>query len=272
MLTGSLIVSRISSQPATWVAMIILLSIHLGTNYLAVRAVSMRTLNRQRANIVLSNYLAEHEHDKAGQPDSEKFASNSLNERLAGRNPKFVRHCLLTPEQVSLKERIFERDGVLRWLGGTVLGYCRIGVEIKTILDSIQQNNRASNSYSNMQVDLRDLTKIYGDNYTIWLDVKRHMFLIALHQQDSDNEPATKLTAWLHALRTARLMEKEAIHVEKMAPGQVLKLLERTRAGGQDMDAFIIDLNLAGWNTSVDALETRAGMRVHVDISDERCS
>ncbi|KAB8288866.1 hypothetical protein EYC80_010769 [Monilinia laxa] len=57
MLVGTFVVSKISSQTATWIALITLLSIHLGTNYLAVRSVTMRTLNRQRANLVLSPFL-----------------------------------------------------------------------------------------------------------------------------------------------------------------------------------------------------------------------
>ena len=59
MLAGSLVVSYISSKWATWTAMIILLAIHLGTNYLAVRAVCMQTLNRQRANLVFSGLLEQ---------------------------------------------------------------------------------------------------------------------------------------------------------------------------------------------------------------------
>src|ERR1035441_6483756 len=37
MLAGSLVVSHISTKLATWTSLILLLAIHLGTNYLAVR-------------------------------------------------------------------------------------------------------------------------------------------------------------------------------------------------------------------------------------------
>src|ERR1700709_848660 len=106
MLVGSLVVSHISSQWATWTALIALLAIHLGTNYLAVKAVSMRTLNRQRANLVFSTFLED---------------SKSIHKEQSLK-------ALPTPEEISLRERIFERDGVLRWKGSEIIGYCEIGV------------------------------------------------------------------------------------------------------------------------------------------------
>lgn len=91
MLAGSMVVSYISTPLATWVSLIILLTIHLGTNYLAVRSVSMRTINRQRANIIFNKYM------------SSRHGSRRM----------------LIPEEVSQLERIFEWDGVLR-CGGEV--------------------------------------------------------------------------------------------------------------------------------------------------------
>ncbi|TKA67954.1 hypothetical protein B0A49_07548 [Cryomyces minteri] len=82
MLAGSLVVSWVSSPLATWSTLLLLLSIHLATNHAAVRAVSMRTLNRQRANLVFSHLIEDDE--------------------------------VLTPEEVSKKERIFDWDGVLK--------------------------------------------------------------------------------------------------------------------------------------------------------------
>jgi hypothetical protein len=57
MLAGSLFVRVVEGRTAVWIWMFILLGIHLWTNYRAVRAVQMRTLNRQRAQIVVEEYL-----------------------------------------------------------------------------------------------------------------------------------------------------------------------------------------------------------------------
>ncbi len=95
-------VAWISSPTATWATLLFLLALHLTLNYLAVRSVTMHSLNRQRANLVLSHLLA---HDKA-----------------------------LTPRQVAALERTFERDGVLRWLGNEALGRASIGVGMAELL------------------------------------------------------------------------------------------------------------------------------------------
>ncbi|KAK8094318.1 hypothetical protein PG997_001003 [Apiospora hydei] len=56
-LAGSLFVRVVEGRQAVWCWMFILIGIHLWTNYQAVRSVQMRTLNRQRASIVVDEYL-----------------------------------------------------------------------------------------------------------------------------------------------------------------------------------------------------------------------
>ncbi|KAK7977762.1 hypothetical protein PG996_003813 [Apiospora saccharicola] len=56
MLAGSLFVRVVEGRQAVWCWMLILIGIHLWTNYKAVRSVQMRTLNRQRASIVTHEY------------------------------------------------------------------------------------------------------------------------------------------------------------------------------------------------------------------------
>ncbi|KAK8086791.1 hypothetical protein PG994_001765 [Apiospora phragmitis] len=57
MLAGSLFVRVVEGQLAVWCWMFILVGVHLWTNYQAVRSVQLRTLNRQRAGIVVDEYL-----------------------------------------------------------------------------------------------------------------------------------------------------------------------------------------------------------------------
>ena len=58
MLAGSLFVRAVTGDGAVWAWTAVLIAIHLATNYAAVRAVQLRTLNRQRARLVLRHYLA----------------------------------------------------------------------------------------------------------------------------------------------------------------------------------------------------------------------
>lgn len=57
MLAGTLLVRLVEDKRAVWCWMTILVGIHLLTNYCGVRAVKMRTLNRQRATIVFREWL-----------------------------------------------------------------------------------------------------------------------------------------------------------------------------------------------------------------------
>lgn len=57
MLAGTLLVKLVDGPTAVWTWMTILVGVHLFTNYCGVRAVKMRTLNRQRATIVFREWL-----------------------------------------------------------------------------------------------------------------------------------------------------------------------------------------------------------------------
>ncbi|KAK3317345.1 vitamin B6 photo-protection and homoeostasis-domain-containing protein [Cercophora scortea] len=57
MLVGSLVVRMVEDKAVVWMLMVLLVGVHLLMNYRAVRCVRMRTLNRQRATIVFSEWL-----------------------------------------------------------------------------------------------------------------------------------------------------------------------------------------------------------------------
>ncbi|KAI1084921.1 DUF647-domain-containing protein [Whalleya microplaca] len=57
MLAGSVFVQFVHGTAAVWAWMAALLAVHLWTNLQAVRAVQMRTLNRQRAIVVLDEWI-----------------------------------------------------------------------------------------------------------------------------------------------------------------------------------------------------------------------
>lgn len=178
MLAGSLVVSHISSKLATWTAMIFLLAIHLGTNYLAVRAVCMRTLNRQRANLAFStalNYVEKH------ADDNNLWRGLVALDTLPGPTLNDIRR----------RERVFEEDGVLRW-NGEILGYCRVGVDLQTLLKCFSDENQVTGSYTE-STDFGRLLAIFNDvPYIIWYDESNRMFLVVL---DKDAKPESELCA-----------------------------------------------------------------------------
>lgn len=235
MLVGSLVVSRITSRWATWLALIALLSIHLGMNYLAVRAVSMRTLNRQRANLLFSSYL-----------------ENSQNvEKGVGAQG------FLSPEEISLQERIFERDGVLRWRGGKVLGYCLMGVPLRQVLELFTAPDNITGSYKG--AELKDAERLLDefeeDGYILWYNSSKRTFLIVL---EASSSVTTQFHAWVHALVLAKQIDQGLKDVS------VLDAVIQSHSELKTISTEIFGLKLkeAGWDVETGALETRSGTRI----------
>lgn len=222
---------------ATWCTLIALLSVHLATNYAAVRAVSMRCLNRQRANIVLSRIL-EHGH-------------------------------VLGPADVSRRERIFERDGVLRWVDDRIIGHCRIGVSVGAILQDMntQRRHRQTGSLELQSVKLSDLMRVYDDEaYILWFGQSGEA-LIALKQGCTTID---QLKAWMHALLLASRAKANAVerqHVGDSAGAEGAPLAELRMTLEQTRKAFDTcadKLRDMGWDLDTAALETRAGTRAAI--------
>jgi hypothetical protein len=94
MWVGGLLVKKVTGKQATLIWMLVLLVLHLWTNWQAVRSVRLRTLNRERAGIVIERLME-------------------------GRNDVDV-------EAIGDFERIFASGGVMRCNGVTV-GYCSFG-------------------------------------------------------------------------------------------------------------------------------------------------
>ncbi|KAF2656811.1 DUF647-domain-containing protein, partial [Lophiostoma macrostomum CBS 122681] len=237
MLAGSVVVSWISSPMATWSTLIALLSIHLAMNYAAVTAVSMQTLNRQRANIVLSRVLQN------GQ--------------------------VLRPNDVSKQERVFERDGVLRWADDHRLGHCSIGVTLGSLMRSLGPQHGRTGSVDMQTIKLSELMLVFRDEaYILWFDRSKSQFeaMIALKQ---DCTPVDQLKAWAHALVLAQRLRSRA----KASPREKDDGLEDLRSSLDEVrrtfDTLVEGLKGAGWDLEIAALETRAGTRVVVTSNGE---
>ncbi|KAI9852882.1 MAG: hypothetical protein M1838_004441 [Thelocarpon superellum] len=243
MLAGSVVVSYVSSPMAVWSWLVLLLSIHLATNRAAVQAVSMHTLNRQRANIVLSHLVED--------------------------------DVVLRPKDVSKSERIFEWDGVLRWKASAVLGSARIGVQLREVIASTAGYDSRPGSIHprpGARVDMDELARVYHqEQYLLWCDQTRNRVLIVLKEGAT---PVSQLKAWMQALLTVRYFTQRAraaLGREPKVPDDdndagaaaiVGILRDQLRAVDKDFDGFVARLREAGWDVDAAALETRSGWRV----------
>jgi Vitamin B6 photo-protection and homoeostasis len=214
---------------------VILLSLHLALNYAAVRSVSMKTLNRQRANLVFSHLLA---YDK-----------------------------VLTPKQVCQSERIFERDGVLRWCGGQIIGFARIGVGLIELSGYRARRANAKATDRNSIPYLSRLMDVFLDQQYVLAVNETSMPTIRIALK-SGCTSSNQLKAWLHALILAKdMLDKAATSSEgaKKISDTDQDTLEAitsalTRANTL-FDEYSERVQSAGWAMDA-ALETRCGPRI----------
>ncbi|KAI9706320.1 MAG: hypothetical protein M1820_004896 [Bogoriella megaspora] len=247
-LTGTLVVRLITSPTATWIALLVLLAIHLTTNYLAVRAVTMSSLNRQRANIVFSEMLS------------------------SGR--------VLDPKEVAIREKVFEEDGVLRWIDGSRLGWAKVGVRLGKVLGRMGKTELKTGSVKLESepgvIALEEFrAKWRSDGYALWWDDASSMAYITLMQGCS---PRQQLRAWMLALvvaatakgiRTERLRVETGIQTElqqvvmddrmKVGVPQVADACKQVMVFWQKHERTLEE---AGWDLDAAVLETRPGTRV----------
>lgn len=203
----------------------------MATNYLAVRAVCMTSLNRQRANIVFSTLFYE------------------------DRVPSV--------EEVSQKERIFERDGILRWKSSsTTLGYAKIGGTLKDLLLTSSTSTDRKTSLQTPDIDMLALVSLFEkEQYILWFDRTRKRATIVLKCEVS---PISQLKAWSHALIVARRVDSSS-NADVDTQRTMLDILESTlEQHSENFDEQISRLKEAGWDLETASLETSPGMRVEI--------
>lgn len=217
----------------------LLLSIHLAMNRAAVRAVSMRTLNRQRANIVLSAYL-----------DDEK---------------------VLTPEEVSARERIFEWDGVLRWKDSTPIARAEIGHSFHDLIRRLASPQTITGSRRDIEAKLANLIRLYdGEDFLVRYSLAPGVALIILKEGAGS---IAQLKAWALALWVAhRHHQAGRGYATGASSAQAILDLHRTTL--EDLSHRWADcierLAAAGWDLHTDSLETGSGSRIRLETKTAR--
>ncbi|KAF8503920.1 vitamin B6 photo-protection and homoeostasis-domain-containing protein [Gautieria morchelliformis] len=224
MLAGSFVVSRVTTQAATWSLLLLLLAVHLSTNYLAVRAIAMSSLNRQRANIVYSHFRA-----------TSKVQS---------------------PAQVAKMERIFAPGSSLYGSGRVRLGFCEIGVRINRLL-----RMRSTNG---LQWTQHIMQTFAGEKYILWFSTPaqgpsaNQVYSICLEKGSAASD---HLKAWVHAIELAHTVS-ETGPLQVHSDG-ALKLLEQThRVVNDTFPTLLQELTQAGWDVEKPALLTRPNFMI----------
>ncbi|KAL8775437.1 MAG: hypothetical protein Q9194_003763 [Teloschistes cf. exilis] len=229
---GSVLVSYVSSPMTTWSCLILLLSIHLAMNRAAVRAVSMHTLNRQRANIVFSTFLDQ--------------------------------GTVLSPKEVSLQERIFEWGGVLRWRRSSPLASAKIGHPLKDLLASLAPAHEKTGSVRDAEAKMMRLIRLYSqEEFLLWYDAPQRVGHIALKEGAAAK---SQLKAWALILWITQRHRMDGSAEATSASFEFT--LDLQRSSLQDLSSRWSDciqrLRTAGWDIDVASLETTSGSRICV--------
>ncbi|KAL8733339.1 MAG: hypothetical protein Q9166_002163 [cf. Caloplaca sp. 2 TL-2023] len=229
------VVSYVSSPMTTWTCLILLLSIHLAMNRAAVRAVSMHSLNRQRANLVFSTYL-----------DQGK---------------------VLNPKEVSVQERIFEWDGVLRWRNSSPFAAVKIGLSLWNLLASLAPANERTGSIRDAKAKMMRLIDLYKqEDFLVWYDSPRRLGHITLKEGAAAK---SQLKAWALILWIAH--RHHAAGEQDATSAAFEPDLELHRTTLEDLSSrwpdCIDQLRTAGWDVEIASLETTSGSRIRLDVS-----
>ena len=205
-------------------------------NHAAVRAVCLRTLNRQRANLVLSTLISQ------------------------GRAP--------TPVEVSKRERIFEWDGVLRWEGARAIGKARIGVSVQTLLNSLGPVHGRTSSYRTSYKVLENLEEIFRfEDYLIWYNSSFQEASIVLKVGASST---SQLKAWAHALWIAQQCNHSHATSAESDDQAMLQLLKSTIGElSRRWSWHLLSMKAAGWDLETASLETGSATRISVEVGDK---
>lgn len=240
MQAGSLVVSHITSPFATWTTLLFLLAVHLATNYAAVKAVRMRSLNRQRANILFSSILQH--------------------------------GVVLSPNEVSKRERIFHRGDVLRWSDDEMLGHCKIGVSLQEMLGRMGEQNTQTGSLALHAIQISELLTVFTSEAYIACPAASAVDISIVLKAGCG--PNDQLKAWAHALLLAKRARDGKGHSGNKpntasAPPKD-RLIAELRQTLEDVrvmfDKYGNEMMGKGWDLDVAAMETRAGTRLQIGV------
>ncbi|KAE8376803.1 hypothetical protein BDV26DRAFT_264735 [Aspergillus bertholletiae] len=269
MLVGSLVVSRVTSYTATWISLVMLLTMHLSLNYAAVRSVQMTSLNRQRANIVFSTLLGS-DTDLNIADFTSAHQTHSAPKQSKATQPQ-AQWQIPTPAHVAKQERIFETDSALKWFSTQStphkLGFCRIGVSLEQFL--APSSTRTASGSLKTSTPMSRLSSLFrSEHYLLFLHRSRQTWDVRILLKTSSTTQS-QLKAWMHALLTARVLCSSTETMQTQNDGGEIEYIVNTisetlRFLNEDSraDQYVSALTQAGWDMNVAALETRSGRRV----------
>ncbi|KAG1731112.1 DUF647-domain-containing protein [Suillus paluster] len=217
-LLGTLMVPYITTRSSTYTALFVLVFGHLLANYLAVRSVVLRSLNRQRSSILWSTFR------------------NSIGHG---------RSVVLTPRDVSNREIILDISSRIRDAStNRVIGHCSLGVSVQHAM------TRCNPSHA-----LKMLQHFQEEPYVLFVADRRSWgrrgasILVCFKEGYGS---MNQLRAWLHALEIAAVWSARPTHPTASETEDIVFLAHETLR--KEFSRFMGCLKEAGWNIEEDAM------------------
>ncbi|KAF5368217.1 hypothetical protein D9615_010521 [Tricholomella constricta] len=226
MLLGTLIVPHLSTPSLTYGALFLLVALHLIINYLGVRGLQLRSLNRQRAGIAWRIY------------------------RSSGGSK------VPSPAQVSRIEKVLGQPDVFRGDSGSIMGRCTIGSSFSDVfhdrfpvrlLEIFQQERYL------LWYDHQCLYAHSGHDGQHVRSAPLHLHILLKEGYSNDD----LLKAWCHAADACRAATSNPwtdTVLDEMEDGALSQIRTTLQDSAQAFSGFVTLLHGAGWNTDDVAL------------------
>lgn len=239
MLAGSVAVSTVTGEGATmWAVVVTLLSIHLYTNYQAVRSVIMVTLNRQRANIVFADII--------NSLDSLKSVNHIAHGKM-----------LLSPRKVAHLESILQSNNILKNTQGVIIGTADF-VEFLVVEKYSRQ----------LGLSVGNLLSVRKSGYIICYEMdfnnKPKVGITLVENEGSTSGRHVELRAWVHAYLICLQISKKYQQTPIETIQETEKILEYVFT---ELD-ICTGLEAAGWDLSSNQIIGQLVRRIRV-IEDD---
>lgn len=246
---GSLIIPHLQTAESTYVVVCILLAGHLLANYVAVRAIVMRSLNRQRTNLLWSAYR-EH----TGESGVCMLVVPILKVHLSDKGPS---KRVLSREEVAKREFLFGRGNALLKSGsGTanISGYAKIGSSFGDIIPAHVGSLTEGSLWTTRLLELFE-----KENFVVWIDTQPSFgsaFFSSLPQfhilLKEGHTPADHVKAWAFACDLAMLSNLNTYCQSGTT------LIEKMQGVKEEFDVayetFVKDIKHVGWDVDTSAL------------------
>lgn len=212
---GTLLISYVNTRTSTYTILFVLVGAHLLFNYLAVRSVVLRTLNRQRACILWTSF---------------KAPNGVLNART------------LNPASIASKEMLFGAPSSLRDTStGRKIGQCILGTSFRNIALQCTTEHIAS-----------ALHVFGGERHVLFIaDAQGHHFrrvtiLVCFKDGYCSMD---QLQAWIQAIEVARRLCDLGNNAD------LVDILRSTLLATREaLPGFVQSLVEAGWETGNDSM------------------